>query len=115
MFSRATFILRTLSITVLKPFWIKNTEYKKKVINVPKKSLLLALPYLRPSSLQTRNKSRKSLKRILNCCKLQIVFKNQTKLANAFRFKDRIPKELTSGVVYKFQLHSAMNCITVNK
>ena len=27
----------------------------------------------------------------------------KSKLINAFRFKDRIPKELTSGVVYKFQ------------
>ena len=50
-----------------------------------------------------RTKLRKSLKGILNCCKLKIVFKSQNKLANAFRFKDRIPKDLTSGVVYKFQ------------
>ena len=27
----------------------------------------------------------------------------QEKLANTFRFKDCIPKELTSGVLYKFQ------------
>ena len=38
-----------------------------------------------------------------NCCKLQTVFSSRNKLANAFRFKDRILKELTSGVVYKFQ------------
>ena len=31
------------------------------------------------------------------------MFKRQNKLAKAFRFKDRITKELTSGVVYKFQ------------
>ena len=31
------------------------------------------------------------------------MFKIQNKLAKAFRFKDRIPKELTSSVVYKFQ------------
>ena len=73
------------------------------MITVPKKTVFLALPYLgRPLSLQTRTKSRKSLKGILNCCKLQIVFKSQNKLAKAFRFKDRIPKELISGVVYKF-------------
>ena len=70
---------------------------------MPKKTLFLVLPYLGPLSLQTRTKLRKSLKGILNCCKLQIVFKSQNKLAKAFRFKDRIPKELTSGVVYKFQ------------
>ena len=40
---------------------------------------------------------------MLNCSKLQIVFKSQNKLAKAFRVKDRNSKELTSGVFYKFQ------------
>ena len=31
------------------------------------------------------------------------LFKSQNKWAKNFCFKDRIPKELTSGVVYKFQ------------
>ena len=53
--------------------------------------------------MQTRTKLRKSLKDIRNCCKLQIVFKSQNKLAKAFRLKDRIPKELISGVLYKLQ------------
>ena len=83
----------------------KSIDYKKyriqEKVTVPKKTLFLVLPYLGPLSLQTRTKLRKSLKG--NCCKLQIVFKSQNKLAKAFRFKDRIPKELTSGVVYKFQ------------
>ena len=39
------------------------------------------------------------MKNDLNCCKL---FKNKTRLGNNFRFKDQIPKDLTSGVVYKF-------------
>ena len=34
---------------------------------------------------------------------MQIVFKNKTILSNNFHFKDRILKDLTSGVVYKFQ------------
>ena len=74
-----------------------------KVITVPKKPLFLVFPYLGPLSLQTRTKFRKSLKSIPNCCKLQVVIKSQNKLANAFCFKDCVPKELTSGVVYKFQ------------
>ena len=65
--------------------------------------LFLVPPYFEPLSLQTRTKLRKSLKGILNYCKLQILFKSQNKLVNAFRFKDPIPKEITSGVVYKFQ------------
>ena len=31
------------------------------------------------------------------------MFKNKTRLGNKFRFKDQIPKDLTSGVNYKFQ------------
>ena len=73
------------------------------MITVPKKTLVLFLSYLGPLPLQTRSKLRKFLKGILDCCKLQIVCKSQNKLANAFRFKNRTPKELTSGVVYKFQ------------
>ena len=64
---------------------------QEKVITVPKKTLFLVLLYLGPLSLQTRTK-------------LQIVFKSQDKLAKAFNFKDRIPRELTSGVVYKTTL-----------
>ena len=31
------------------------------------------------------------------------MFKNKTRLGNNFCFKDEIPKDFTSGVVYKFQ------------
>ena len=68
-----------------------------------KKRLLLVLPYLRIISLQTRTKLQQALKGVLNCCKLEIVFKCQTKLSHSFRYKDPIPKDLISGVVYKFQ------------
>ena len=30
------------------------------------------------------------------------MFKNKTGLGNNFHFKDRIPKDLISGVIYKF-------------
>ena len=87
-----------------KVFLDNKYRVREKVITVPKKTLFLVkLPYLGPLSLHTRTKLRKSLKGILNCYKLQIVFKSQNKLAKAFRFKDYIPKELTSGVIYKFQ------------
>ena len=81
---------------------------------MPKKTLLLVYSYLGPLSLQTRTKLRKSLKDILNCCKLQIVFKSQNKLAKTFRFKDRIPKELNLVSSINFSVDSAMNPIMVN-
>ena len=76
---------------------------QEKIITVPKKLLFLVIPCPGASSLQIRTKLRKSLKGILNCFKLQIVFKCQNKLSNVIRFKDGFHKEVTSGVVYKFQ------------
>ena len=75
---------------------------KQKVSTVERKHLLLVLPYLGVISLQTRTKLQQAIKCVLNCCKLEIAFKCQTKLSNTFRFKDLIPKDLISGVVYKF-------------
>ena len=86
-----------------KTFLDNKLRIQENMITVPKKLLFLMLPYLGPISLQTRTKFRKSLKSILNCYKWQILFKSQNKLVNAFCFKDRIRKELTSAVVYKFQ------------
>ena len=34
---------------------------------------------------------------------MQIIFENKTRLGNNCNFKDRIPKYLTSGVIYKFK------------
>ena len=45
----------------------------------------------------------KCIKGVLNCCKLQVIFKSQNKLCNNFCFKDLVPQILTSSVVYKFQ------------
>ena len=75
---------------------------RPQLITVEKKILLLSLPYLGEISLQTRTKLRKSLKGLLNSCKLQIVFKSQRKFSNVFRFKDRLSADLVSGVIYKY-------------
>ena len=76
---------------------------KEKVPTVEKKPLRLVLPYLGNISLQIRTKLQKSIKGVLNCCKLQVIFKSQNKLCDNFHFKDTVPQILTSGVVYKFQ------------
>ena len=75
---------------------------KETTLTVGKKPLVLVLPYLGSIPLQTRTKLKNSLKNI-NCCKLQIVSNNKSRLGNDFHFKDWIPSDLTSGVVCKFQ------------
>ena len=76
---------------------------KENIPTVKKKRLLLVLPYLGIISLQTRTKLQQALKGVLNCCKLEIVFNSQIRLSNYFHYKDPTPKDLVSGVVYKFQ------------
>ena len=78
---------------------------KENVPTVEKKRLLLVLPHLGIISFQTRTKLQQALKGVLNCCKLEIVFKCQARLSNSFRSKDPIPKDkdLISDVIYKFQ------------
>ena len=75
---------------------------KPTVARVEKKALHLVLPYLEPISLQVRTKIRKAMKSTLNCCKLQTIFKSKRKLSNMFRFKDSVPYDLVSGVVYEY-------------
>ena len=76
---------------------------KPQVLNVEKKTLTLVLPFLGNLSLQTKTKLQNVLKRVLGCCKIQIVFKSQRNLSNVFRFKDRLPYEFISRVIYKLQ------------
>ena len=76
---------------------------KENVPTVEKKRFLLVLPYLGIIVLQTRTKLQFTFKGVLNCCKLEIAFKCQTRLSNFFRYKDSIVKDLISGTVYKFQ------------
>ena len=95
-------IQKTSLIVVLKLFLNRIHILKEKVPTVEKKPLRLVLPYLGTISLQTRTKLQKSIKGVLNCCKLRLIFKSQNKLCNNFHFKDPVPQILTSGVVYKF-------------
>ena len=82
-----------------------NKIYLKRhqILTVEKKFLTLVLPHLGELSLHTRAKLHKALKRTLCCCIISIFFKSQRNLSNVFRFKDRLPYDLVSRVVYKFE------------
>ena len=97
-----------------KAFLDNKHRMQEKVINVPRKSLLLILPYLGPLSLQTRTELRKPLRDILNCCKLQIVFKSQNKLQTLFVLKIAFQKNLHLVSFISFSVYSAINTIMVN-
>ena len=57
-----------------KSFMVNIHGSKKTTLTVERKPLALVLPYLDSTSLQTRTKLKKSVKTILDCCKLQIKY-----------------------------------------
>ena len=74
---------------------------------------VLVLPYLCPISSQTITTLMRSLRNILNCCKMQIVFKNKIRLGDKSHYKDRLPKILLLLFI-SFSVDSAMSPIMVN-
>ena len=80
----------------------------KKFLNTPvtltvkKKELFIVLPYLGNLSLALRTRLQNSINKNLPFCKIKVIFKSTTRLSNFFRFKDKVPFNLRSNVVYKF-------------
>ena len=80
---------------------------KKVIPTVPKKELFIVLPYLGTLSSNLKQKLRTCFKNSLPQCNIKIILKSTNRLSSLFRFKDVIPKELQSHLVYKF---SCGNC-----
>ena len=81
---------------------------RKKVIPAaPKEELFIVVPYLGTLSSNLKQKLRTCFKNSLPQCNIKIILKSTNRLSSLFRFKDVIPKELQSHLVYKF---SCGNC-----
>ena len=82
--------------------------YRPKIVKltVPKKEILVLLPYLGKISLNIRSKISKIFNESLPHCQLKIVFSSNCRLKSFLSYKDKIPKSLRSGVVYKYQCSS---------
>ena len=80
----------------------------KKFLNTPvtltvkKKELFIVLPYLGNLSLALRTRLQNSINKNLPFCKIKVIFKSTTRLSKFFRFKDKMPFNLRSNVVYEF-------------
>ena len=87
----------------IKEFLDRVLTRKVVVSTVPKKDLIIVLPYLGKLSLQIRTRINRVMRNKLPHCNLRIVFQTKCKLINFFTFKDKIPVFLHSGIVYKFK------------
>ena len=97
---------RDLIDKCIKEFLDKILTPKPVVSTVPKKQLIITLPYLGKLSRQIRTRINHIMKNKLPYCNVQFVFQTKYKISNFFTFKDKIPLVLRSGNVYKFQCGS---------
>ena len=81
-----------------------NKQFVQKIVEhtVPKKELFIVLPYLGMSSLCLRTRLQKSISSNISFCKIKIIFKSSTRLANFCRFKDKITLCLRFKIFCKF-------------
>ena len=90
----------------IKEFLEKILAPKPVVSTVPKKNLVIALPYLGKLSLQMHTRINRIMKDKLPYCNIRFVFLTKCKISNVFTFKDKITSFLRSGIAYKFQCGS---------
>ena len=83
----------------LKKFLYKILAPKPVVSAVPKKDLVIALPYLGKLSLQIRTRINGIMKNKLPYCNIRFVFPTKCKISNLFTFKDKTPSFLGSYVL----------------
>ena len=67
---------------------------------VSKKSIIFVLPFLGPLSYLFSRRLKKLIHKYHPCINLKIVFKRGFSIRDLFRFKDRLPLDCRSGVIY---------------
>lgn len=101
IFSKNGYPSKFVDKCILK-FFNKLYEKKDPIHTVPKKELMIILPFLGTTSWKIKNDLIRSLRKTVPFCKLKIVFKTSKRLSSCFMFKDKFPKSLMSGVIYKY-------------
>ena len=76
---------------------------KQIIPTVPKKELLVVLPYLVTFSLNLRKRLNKSVSKSLPQCNIKVIIQSKSRLSSFFKFKDFIPLNLRFHLIYKFQ------------
>ena len=75
---------------------------KLQIPSVPKKELVITLPYLGKMSKIVKTRLTKTMNKDIKFCKLRVIFQTNNRLRNYFRFKDSVHETLRSNLIYKF-------------
>ena len=87
----------------IKKFLDNLSVHKQIVPTVPKRKLLIVLPFLGKFSLNLRKRLYKLVRKSLPQCSIKVVFQSKNRLSSFLKFKDSIPLYLRSHLNYKFQ------------
>ena len=79
-------------------------QFLQKILEhtVPRKELFIVLPYHSMPFLCLRTRLQKIVNSNISFCKTKIIFKSSKRLANFFRFNNKILLCLRSNIVYTF-------------
>ena len=73
---------------------------------VPKKELIITLPYLGKTSQIVKTRLTKTMNKHMKFCKLRVIFQINNRLRNYFRFKYSVHETLRSNLIYRFSCGS---------
>ena len=91
----------------IKSFLNKLYTLKVMVPNVPKRKVLVKLPFLGSTLFEIQKKLQKLFSDKLKSCNLKIVFASPVRVKSFFTFKDILPKMLLSGLVYNCKCNAS--------
>ena len=92
--------------TCIKTFLDKIFCIKPKRCTVPKKEYFIVLPYLATLSGKIQKQIRNLFQQSIPWGKILLTFKTHSRLSHLFRFKDPIPKDLVSNIIYSYSCPS---------
>ena len=79
---------------------------KRVVLTAPRKVINISLPFMGIDSLKIRSELTKLAKTYFPACKIQVMFHSGNRLGSFFRFKDKVPLNARSLILYKFTCSS---------
>ena len=82
--------------------FLNNVNNPAVIHTVEPQTLQIMLPFLGNFTKRVENKIRHSMKQHLPSVKINFIYKASSRLRTLLSFKDKLPSQLTSGIVYKY-------------
>ena len=87
---------------------------KMAYFTVPRKELSVCLPFLGKQSLELKNKLSRFASKYFPTCRIKVIFKCDKRLKSFLRFKDRVPLNVRSHLLYRYTCDGC-NAIYIGK